>query len=796
MLKINFLLVFRQLKKDKKSFLVNLIGSSIGFTAITLMALYISYEDNYDNFNEHKEELFRIERTVSDKFQNQIFDSTPYELAKEVKTSFPEVTNAASVKNTSNYLSIGDKVYPREQGLMSDNSFLSMFSFDFISGDRYNALVEPMSIVLSESLANKLFAGEVATGKTIRINKTNSVTVTGVFKDYQKNSHLKMGYIISYNSYEKLYGMKKEKGWDKNYSCTYVLLNNNVNVNKLSNKLKSFLTEHVDFEDGNIESLSLRPITEVYLKTSDVRNNAIGGLRNNIIVIYLFIIVAFFTAFVTTVNYINLTTTQLINRELEIGMKKVLGISKTQLRYQFIIESLLMVFSVVFLSTILVFILLPIFSSVVGRDLSFFSSGGSWFFLKIFLISVVLGFLGGFYPVFYLASLKITSFLQGNTSIKRRAILRKGLVLFQLFITIPLIFLSIFIISQINYLKEKDLGFEKTNLLMAWIKTPTIEDSERLKVIRNTLLQNPNVLNYTISEGAPFFSSGTEKLLNWEGSGNTDKIRLPSYAVDYDFLDVFKMKLGEGRWFSEDYQTDKQSSCIINETAALRFGWQDPIGKTIDNGRLKVIGVVKDFNQFSLFQKTPPIMLTMTPQDRTNSIVCIKINPNNRKETKNEINQIFNSSFPEVPIEFRLLEDGFDEGFMSALENVMKIFILFSIISVLLVIIGLYSLISFSLKTQKKMIAIRKILGASTKSLFIFILKEYVILYIIAATISLILAYITVLQITKVFAYSIGVGPLEFLNVICITFFIVLISISGKIWFASRENPIDIINQE
>jgi putative ABC transport system permease protein len=443
-----------------------------------------------------------------------------------------------------------------------------------------------------------------------------------------------------------------------------------------------------------------------------------------------------------------------------------------------------------------VFLILPIFGSVVDRDLSLVFDGGVWFFLKILVISIALGFLGGLYPVFYLSSLKITSFLQGNTSIKRRGYLRKGLVLFQLFITIPLIFLSIYIISQINYLNEKDIGFEKGNLLLTWIETPTPQDEERLLVLKNTLLQNPNILDYSISQGAPFFGSGEEKNLSWEGGGTNDKIRLSSYSVDYDFLETYKMALTNGRWFSEEYSTDTQSSCIINETTATMLGWKDPIGKTIDNGRLKVVGVVKDFNQFSLFQKIPPIMLTMNPQEKKYAIVGVRVNANNRLETKRAINQTFNSNFQDTPIEFSFLDEGFDRGFMTALQNVMRIFILFSIISILLVVVGLYSLISFSVRMQKKMIAIRKVIGASTKGLFMFILKEYLILYAIATTISLVLTYFAVLQISQVFAYSVGVGPIDFLNVILITLFVVLVTISGKIWSASTESPINAINDD
>ncbi|WP_431165616.1 ABC transporter permease [Tenacibaculum halocynthiae] len=796
MLKLNFLLVLRQIKKDKKSFFINLIGSAVGLTAIILMSLYIHYEDSYDKFNENVDRLYRIERTVQDKVQNQTFDSTPYELAEEVKSSFPEVINSASTASINSFLSIDDRLYPREEGIMANNNFLKMFSFKFVAGDSFNALKKPMSIVLSETLASKFFPSENAMGKVIKVNKKHNLTVTGIFKDYPKDSHISMKYMVSYNSYEELYGAKPEKNWNSNRSCTYVLLSKNTQLDLFSRKVKGLLSNHVDYVDGNKEFLSLRPISDVYMKTLDVRNEAMAGLRNSILVIYLFILVAFFTAFVTTVNYINLTTTQLANRELEIGIKKVLGITKGQLRYQFVIESLVMIIGAILLSIVLVIIILPAFSSLVGRDLSLVFNGSGAFFLKIFIASILLGILGGLYPVVYLASLKISSFLQGNTSIKRRKYLRKGLVVFQLFITIPLIFLSYNTISQINYLNEKDLGFKKDNLLMSWVKTPTNKDVERLKVIKNKLLQNPNILSYSISEGAPFLGAGEEKSLGWENSSNNDKIRISSYGVDYDFINTFKMNLVKGRWFSKDHPTDLENSCIINEVTAQRLGWKDPIGKTFDNRRLKVIGVVKDFHQNSLFQEISPLMFTMNLKNEAYMAVSIKVNSNNKTETKNAINKVFNSHFIDTPIEFGFLEDGFDEGYMSALENVMKIFVLFSIISIIMVIIGLYSLISFSLKMQKKTIAIRKVLGASTKGLFVFILKEYIILYIIAALSSLVLTYMLIMELAKSSANSVGVGILDFAMVISITLFIVLVTISGKIWTASKESPIDAISIE
>ncbi len=796
MLKINFLLAIRKLKKDKKSFFLNLVGSSIGLAAVILMVVYVSYENNYDTFNDNSNRLFRIERTVNDNIQNRTFDGTPYELAEELKASLPEVVNAASVGTVKNYFSVEDELFQREEGLIADNSFIEMFSFKFIKGDKRNALSRPMSILLSESLANKLFGQGKGLGKIVRLNKKTDFTITGIYADHPKDSHMNVDYMISYNSYEGFYGVKPKKGWDKHYSCTYIMVNHNVNNNKLSQKIKNVLASHTTAQEGIREWLSLRPITDIYLQTTNVQSNVMAGLKNNIVVIYLFIAIAFFTAFITALNYISMNTSQLMGRELEIGMKKVLGISKGQLRYQFILESLIMIFCITVVSLILAYVFLPVFNYVVDRDLSLSFNDNWMFLLKVLMAALFVGFISGLYPVIYLSSLKISSFLQGNTSFKRRRFMRKGLVVLQLLLAVPLIFNSILIINQINYLKDKDIGFIKENVMLASVQTLTEIDRNRLEVLKNRVLESPKVISYSISEGAPFFISGEEVSLDWQGGEGQNNINLTSYRVDYDFNNTYEMSLLKGRWFSKEYTTDEQNACVINQTAVSLLGWKNPIGKTLDNGKLKVVGVVKDFNQSSLFVKIPPMMLRLGENDRSYSVVSIKVHPDGRSETQRMVNQLFNDNFRDTPIEFKYLDVGFDDGFMSVLENVMKLFMVFSLISIVLVIIGLFGLVSFALGTQRKMIAVRRILGATIKSLFVLLSKEYLILCGITLIISLTITFVLNTQFLDVFAYNSGIKLTDLLSVIVITLFVVFATISGKIWSASKEKPVESLTRE
>ncbi len=794
MLKLNFLLAVRKLMKNKKSFFINLLGSSVGLAAVTLMSVYVTYENNYDSFNEHSDKLYRVERTVRDNVQYRVFDGTPYELSSEITNALPEVNNATSVATVKNYFSIDGRLFDREEGIIADNSFFEMFTFQFERSNGNNALADPMTIVVSESLAQKLFGSLDVLGKTVRLNKKADFTITAVFQDYPEDSHLNIDYAISYNSYERFYETRPERGWDKNYSCTYVMVGSNTDIGQLSRKMTDLLANHKASKDGIQEWLNLRPITDIYLQTSHVQANIMAGARNNMVVIYLFLGIVFFTAIITALNYIGLNTTQLMSRELEIGLKKVFGISKNQLRIQFIMESLIMILCIVVASLVLAYVCLPVFNNAIGRELSLTSSL-HWMFLML-ISSLVIGFFAGLYPVAYLSSLKINAFLQGNSSFNRKRFMRKALVVLQLMLAVPLIFNLILMANQIKFLKGKDVGFVKENIVLASIRTPEQTDRNNLHRLKRQLLQSPEVINYSVSEGAPFFTAGNELTVNWEGSDASEKMRVTSYNVDQDFLDTYQLKLLKGRWFSQEYAADSQSACVINETAAALLGWEDPIGKSLDNGRYKVVGLVRDFNQSSLFVKIPPMMLRFSEENLGNNIVSIRVHAGNRAATLSKINRAFNDNYHDTPIQFKYLDEGFDRGFMSVLENVMNMFMVFTFISVVLVIIGLFGLVSYAIGTQKKMIAVRRVLGASINSLFLLLTKEYLYLCGITMAISLTVTFALNSHFLNVFAYKVGIQFTDILNVIIITLVIVFIAIGGKIWSAIKERPLDALVRE
>lgn len=794
MLRHNFLIAIRRLLRNKLNTAVNILGLAIGLTSVILMLLYIKYETSYDNFNTDYDRLFRVERNYSSRIQSELWDTTPYELSKALVSDFPEIENAASVEETSRYLKYEDVMYQENNGMFADNEFLEMFTFNFQQGNKSEALASPMSIVISESLAKKLSPQNDLLGKTIWVDKKHNFIVKGIFEDIPENSHLNIDYLLSFSSFSQVTGYKENAGWDSNNATVYVKLNKFANDQQLSQKLTGYLETRITSNDGSQQLLSLRPISEIYTQTASVRGG--GGKRSDIIIIYLFLSVVIFTAFISILNYINASTAEVVNRELEIGIKKVLCISKAQLRYQFISESLVIVMIAFTISMLLLFMTLPFFNIMVDKNLSLSLSNDWLFLLKIFSGVLIVGALSGLYPVLFLSSLKISSFLQGNASIKRRAVLRKVLVVFQLTVVMPLIFISIIIIKQINYIEKKDIGFSKQDLLTARVETSDETSYERLKSMKSRLLENSNITDFSIADSAPFNGGKGGLSINWEGSQENDKVILRSHGIDYDFIDTYDMKIIEGRGFSKDYGTDVENACIINETALKVFGWDTAVGKTLDNGRLKVIGVVKDFNDFTLFKKIPPMVLLMNNVRENAYLVSIRTNPNNRLETQKFVNNLFNNSFPNEPIDFKFLDAELDANFLNSLKGVTKIFIFFSILAIVLAILGLYSLVSFSLKTQRKMIAVRKVLGANIASLFILLLKEYLLLFAIAAVLGLLSVYLISFEAINVFAYHEEIKVIYLIISALLALFVVLISVSGKIFAASKENPITAISSE
>lgn len=785
-------LTLRRFSKQGKHFVISLLSLSVGIASIILMLFYIQYEQSYDKFNPNHDRIHRVERISINGSGNTTWDSTPYRLADDLQKNFPEITKTACMAMTGNFFSLNNQLVYENDGIYADNSALDLFGFDLIQGDKNSALKEPMSIVLSKSLAEKILPSGNIVGKDLKIDKKFTFKVTGVYTDYPENSHLKANYLLSFDSYDEVAGYSRNESWTNNNASIYVLLNEGSVGDHVSHKIKDVLTDNLNMKEGEQEMLGLRPLVEIYSNSKWVRNDKMLGRRNDSTMLYLFFGVALFTMLITVVNYINSVTAQLLGREKEIAIKKVLSISKNKLRQQFVIESCFEVLIAFFLAIGLVYIAIPIFNTVVARDIviPFFEE---WkFFLGVLGGALLLATLVGLYPVVFLSSLKISSFLQGVSSLNRRKKMRKGLLILQLTFAIPLVLSALLFIDQINYLENKDLGFSKESLLVSSLTLETEADKAKFDVVKNTLLRDPEILNVSIANSGPF-AGGYEKEVNWDVNEPEKSLQLRSHDVDYDFLDTYKMTLLEGRNFSKEKSTDIEKACIVNETALKLFGWTAGAGQKIkiEGKQYDVVGTVKDFHDYTLFYAIPPLVLTLYDSQTNRAYVSVKVAANASANAQRKVNAAFNEYYPNTAIDFGFFDRKFNgDQFFTILKSMSKVFIFFAFLVVFQAIIGLYNLVSFSLKIQRKTIAIHKVMGAGNSSLFAFLTKEYLILFAIAVAISLTGVTILNTLTSDMLVYKVDANPVRtVIAVVAILLFLIL-TISGKIFQASRQNPV------
>ena len=788
----HFRIAIRRLFRNGKSSIASIFGITIGLTSTILMLFYIQYETTYDQFHKDYDRLFMVERIYQNSRISEIYDSNPYPLAGELQLQIPEIETAINISRTSVYFEYKEQFYQENNGLFADQQFLETFQFNFTEGDKDHSLSSPMSIVISESISRKLDPYGQVLGKTIRINKNHNFTISGVFEDYPDNSHLNVDYILPYESFKTLNAFNPINDWkNRSANSVYLKLSEFADPISVDLKIKDFLKAYSDENQGFEEFLSLRPVTDIYLHTGKVKGGI--GKRSEITLIYLFLGVVVFTIVITAVNFINSTTAQTMSRELEMGIKKVMGSSGTDLAMQFFAESTVIITVALFFALSCSVFLMPFFGDILYRDLNFVFEKDWDFLLKTIFAIFLVGILAGLYPVILLTRLKLSSFLNGISSIQRKSNLRKFLVVFQLLVTIPLIFTAIIISEQINFLLNKDLGFNKHNLLRASVRTGSISE-QKINFIKESLAQNNEIISSSFSKTAPFYSGNALDVSVKEFP--EEKFRLRTHYVDHEFIDTYQMKIIEGRQFSKELSTDRTNGIIINEETKKLCGWKDAIGKSFNDGDLKVIGVVQDFNDYTLFKKIRPMAIRLYQTTSENLFITIRVKGSNHYETQKFVNNLFNQEFPTEPIQFSYLETNFDIGFIASLESVKKMFIFFSLLAVLMTGIGLYSLVSLSAKMQQKMIAIRKVLGADSKDLFLLMLKEYLFLYGIAAIIGLVASYYLSIYAFNVLPYHTSIKPVYLVISGAIALGVVFVSVIQKIATTVKANPVDSISRE
>ncbi len=788
MIKNLLLVAIRNFKRDKWYSLLNILGLMIGITFSLFLIFYIKDELSYDRYNKSAEKIYRINSYIKEPEKDMMkIAITQSPLGPTLKKDFPEIEEAVRfINNGRTMYKNGELRFYEENIFFTDSNLFKVFTHQFIEGNPESALVEPNSMVLTQSVAEKYFGkSKTIVGKSLQNDKGDVFKITAVIKDVPKNSHIIFNALISASTLQKDFG----NNWGNFNIYTYVLLGPNTSAAIFEKKLLPMYDKYMAsiFAQFNIKiHYAVQPITAIHLY-SDMQNEP--GELGSISYIYIFAAVALFMLLIACINYMNLTTARSARRAKEIGIRKVTGSSKFQLVAQFLVESTLTAIVALVLSLGLIALFLPMFNSLSGKFISFRSLLEPGTFLVLLGIVLFVGLVGGSYPAFYLSKFNPVSILKGSLSkSSSNATLRRALVVVQFSISMIMLICTWVVYGQLKYLRNKDLGFNKQQVLSL---TANANNDIRSKILafKNDVNKNPQVLAASTSESYPGGRNINFQLFSIETkNGFTDK-GVSCYGVDENFFKTLDMQIKKGRNFFG--LPDTLRSIIVNENMVKYFGWENPLGKKVkfsgdtSGNYLEVVGVVKDFNQASLYNPITPLILFYRPNSYS---LQLKLNAKNISETIAGIEKSWKANFPDLPFQYTFLDQDFDSQY-AADQKRGKIFTAFSILTILITCLGLLGLIAFTTEQRQKEISIRKILGAGMREIVPLMTKNFVLLVGISCLIAFPVAYLFMDKWLQIFPYNTGLTVAPFLLSALVVLAITLLTVIFHTVKAALMNP-------
>jgi len=777
---INYLkIAIRQFKKQKSYSIINIAGLSLGMVCTIIIFLWVQDELNYDRFHVNSNELYRV---VSEENSGRMWTVTSIPVAPTLKKDYPEIINSTRCNPTFNLITKGDKKFD-EKGAFVDPSFFQMFSFPFLEGNQVNVFSNPNSIIVTKKFAEKYFGEESPIGQTVKLENQSQYTITGIIK-IPHNSHIRYNYFLPFNLF--IQRDRDPSNWGRFQLFTYVQLQKDIQFQLVEDKISNLINQHNPKSNAK---LRLQPLNKIHLY----------GLNDGgpIQYIYIFSIIAIFILIIACINFMNLTTARSSSRAREVGMRKVIGAEKKSLITQFLGEAILFCVIAFFLALIFTYLLLPSFNTLAGKQLSlnlFYNNNMLIGFLGIIIITSILA---GSYPAFFLSSYRSIEILHGSLipikTGKKKALFRKGLVLIQFSISIFLIFSTIVISKQLNFIQNRNLGYNSEQVLYFQLRGDL---NSKYKTIKNEILNNPEVISATAISELPTGIWRSYNGLIWEGQQSDQDVETNMVSVDFDFFKTFGTKMVEGRTFSRSFPSDVSESYILNETAVKAMEIKSPVGKSfewVDKGN--IIGVVKDFHFRSLHEKINPLFMLIDPSRF--GYICAKINTDNSNlhKTISHVQSVWEKFAPEFPFEYHFLDEEFE--FMYKTERrTSKIINYFSSLAIFISCLGLIGLTSFSSAQRTKEIGIRKVFGASVSRLVSLLSKEFTILIIFSNIVALPLAYFVGNKWLHNFTFRTNVGLEPFIISAFLILTISLLTISSQTVKAARANPIKSLKYE
>jgi putative ABC transport system permease protein len=783
MLKNYLKVAIRNIFRHKLYSFINIAGLAVGMSCTILILLWVNDEISYDRFHENGNNLYRI--AFTNEQMDFYGDVHPAPLAEFLEDNFPEIIHATHIYPSELKLSNNENSFSCS-GKFVHEAFFDMFSFPAIAGNTKEAFSDPISIVLSEKLAHKLFGDSDPLGKTVKLEDNYDFTVTAVLKDIPQNSHIQFEYLLSVDV------NRIPQYWDNKCAPTYVQLQAGMSPESVNSKIMHVYNIHNIGSPRN--DLFLQPLPDVYLY-------ALGG-GGRITYVYIFTGMAIAILLMACMNFMNLSTACSEVRFKEVGIRKVMGSSRPRLMSQFMVESVILTLLSLFLAIILVELVLPSMEMLMGKQMEFTLTGN--IVLGLICIAIFTGLLSGSYPALYLSSFKPVIILNKQVSpwqsiktskLARSLRLRAVLVVLQFTLSIFFIICSSGIKNQLDYINNKELGFNKDQIVVFNVQGNIRNNVSSLK---NELLKNSSIEGITMTMN-DMSGWGSSSGVSWEGKQTDDLFDVGCNWVDHEFVNTFEMEMSDGRFFSADYPSDMQNSVVINETLLKRMEIYDPIGKALtrcpgasyEDTRI-IIGVIKDYHTESLHKEMRPFVLVPS---NNGSNMFIRINPDNISVTLGFIENKVKQFDPNNPFIYRFLDAEFASLYRSELIT-GKLTTYITLLAIFISCLGLFGLVSFTIRKRNREISIRKVLGASVSNVVHLLTREFIILIIISNVIAWPIAYIVMKKWFQNFAYQSGISLAVFVFSAILTLAIAFITISFRAIKAALTNPVDAIRHE
>ncbi len=795
-------LALRTLLKNKVYSLITISGLAIGLTGFILIGIYVRKETSFDKAFARGPQIYRLNTKVDVNGISNTYSGAHYPAAHDMAEEFPEVTHSLTLYDPIPFQGVvpkiryGENEFSERSFLFTDSSFFSFFDFPLAQGDPRTALHEVNSMVLTHETAIKLFGSENPMGKLVSFNDSISFKVTAVLTPINFNTHLRFDYLVHSKYLIKRFigrNIQLEDNYIGMWYYSYVMVKPGSSPEALEGKLVDFVKRHYPprYTD-NHAALKLQNVGDIHLHTRSAGVDLSPG--GNIDYLYILSIIGAMLLLIACINFVNLSTARYMTRAKEVGLRKVVGAQRIQLITQFTGEAVVITLVAGLLSVAGVAALIPFFNQLASASLGLSELFNTKTLLQVAGFFIAVGILSGLYPALALSAFQPIRVLKGMVEIPGGAFsLRKVLVVVQFAVSITLIIGTIVVYNQLDYLRGKNMGFDRDQVIMLPVSgTPIFRQypSFKQEVERLTNVKSVTNVSHDLGQSNLAYSPVIAE-------GKDEEQMVPVMYTGFDFPETFNIELTDGRYFSPDFPSDSTLAYVVNEAAVKTFGWKDPVGKKLKGGfrgsdSTRVIGVIRDFNFDPLKSSIAPLAIVFSGAFRN---VAIKLGAGDNLSTIADIEQIWLRTYPEIPFTYYFLDEGLRATYAEE-ERVGKIYTVFCTLALLIASLGLFALASYTIRRRLKEISVRKVLGASESALVVLIYRDFLVLIVLAFALAAPVSVLVFRDWLSGFAYHIELQPLFFILAIGVVVLISWLTLAFQLIRASRVNPAVVLRSE